>query len=166
MIVPTDAAMVAPRPRTPVGRLAATGKMRRSGGRSPWRGLWRDRSGASALEFAFIMPVLLLFVGGIIQFGAVFFVESNMANVARDAARRISTGQYDELQAETFARDRLAYWGATFNVDAQLLPDPVNPTETEITVEISVPLADAAIIDLLGLFNSGTLRARAVMHQE
>lgn len=112
------------------------------------------------------MPVLLLFVGGIIQFGAVFFLESNMVNVARDAARRVSTGQYDELQAETYASDKLSYWGATFNVDVQLLPDPINPTETEIVVEIDVPLADAAIVDLLGVFNSGTLRARAVMHQE
>ena len=128
--------------------------------------LWRDRRGATALEFAFIMPVMLLFVGGIIQFGAVFFLESNMVNVARDAARRVATGQYDELQAETYASDKLAYWGATFNVDVQLLPDPVNPTETEIVVEIDVPLAEAAIVDLLGVFNSGTLRARAVMHQE
>ena len=146
----------------PAARDAAVPAQRSAGSVS----LWRDRRGATALEFAFIMPVLLLFVGGIIQFGAVFFLESNMVNVARDAARRVSTGQYDEVQAETYASDKLAYWGATFNVDVQLLPDPVDPTETEIVVEIDVPLADAAIVDLLGVFNSGTLRARAVMHQE
>ena len=128
--------------------------------------LWRDRRGASALEFAFILPVLLLFIGGIIQFGAVFFLESNMANVARDTARRVSIGQYNEAQAEAFAHNELVNWNASFNVDVQLAPDPVNPSETEITVEITVPFAEAAIIDLLGLFDTGTLRARAVMHQE
>ena len=134
--------------------------------RGHWRRLLRSERGSSAVEFAFVIPVLIAILGGIIQFGAVFFLESNMVNVARDAARRVATGQYDELQAETYASDKLAYWGATFNVDVQLLPDPVNPTETEIVVEIDVPLAEAAIVDLLGVFNSGTLRARAVMHQE
>ncbi len=35
-----------------------------------WRALWRERDGAAAVEFAFILPILLLLFSGIVRCGA------------------------------------------------------------------------------------------------
>lgn len=119
----------------------------------------RDRSGASAIEMAFSLPILLMVLTGIIQFGAMFFLQNHMGDIARDTARRVSVGQISAGQATTYAEGELMNWNATFTVDVQELDD-------EVTVDISVPLAEASLVDILGLFKSGTLRARAEMPKE
>ena len=47
------------------------------------RTLWRDRDGAAPVEFAFIVPILLLLFSGIVQFGAIMCLENHMTNVPR-----------------------------------------------------------------------------------
>ncbi|MCG8354378.1 MAG: pilus assembly protein [Kiloniellales bacterium] len=133
--------------------------------RGRWRRLLRSERGSSAVEFAFVIPVLIAILGGIIQFGAIFFLQNNMASVARDAARRFAVGEMTEAEAETYAQNQLVNWGVTFSVDASP-PDPSDPTDTDVSVVITVPLADAAIVDLGGFFGTGNLAAQAVMRQE
>ena len=47
----------------------------------------RHEDGASAVEFALVMPVLVLIVCGIIGFGIVFAQQLSLGNAARQAAR-------------------------------------------------------------------------------
>ena len=47
----------------------------------------RREDGASAVEFALVMPVLVLIVCGIIGFGIVFAQQLSLGNAARQAAR-------------------------------------------------------------------------------
>ena len=47
----------------------------------------RHETGASAVEFALILPVLVLLMGAIIDFGFVFSQQITFNNAARDAAR-------------------------------------------------------------------------------
>ncbi len=51
--------------------------------------------GAAAVEFAIILPVLMLLVLGIIDWGYYFFIESVIANCAREAARAGAIAQTD-----------------------------------------------------------------------
>jgi Flp pilus assembly protein TadG len=47
----------------------------------------REERAASMVEFAIVVPLLLLLVFGIIDFGRVFFDLNNLTNVAREGAR-------------------------------------------------------------------------------
>ena len=49
----------------------------------------RDR-GAAAVEFALILPILLLLIGGIIDFGNLYYNQIIVSNAARDGARLVS----------------------------------------------------------------------------
>lgn len=55
----------------------------------------RDDTGASALEFALVVPVLLLIVMGIIEFGFMFQAQLALTHAAREGARQASVGRYD-----------------------------------------------------------------------
>lgn len=46
----------------------------------------RDR-GAAAVEFALVLPVLLLLVLGILEFGRAYHVQTTLSNAARDGVR-------------------------------------------------------------------------------
>jgi hypothetical protein len=109
---------------------------------------------------------LVIIFAGIVQFGAIFFIQNNMANVAREVSRSLSVGTIETAaEAETLANDRLVNWGITFAVNTAI-PDPDDPNDTDYTVVITAPLAEAAIFDILGVFQSGNLRAQASMREE
>ena len=128
-----------------------------------WR---RSESGATAVEFACGLPVLLRILSGIIQFGAIFFLQNNMANTAREAARALAVGSIEtKTETSQLVEQKLVNWGVTFSVDTTL-PNPADPADTDFTVVITAPLAEAAIFDYLGVFEGGTLRAAASMREE
>ena len=47
----------------------------------------KDQTGASAVEFAIILPLLVVFVFGIIEFGLIFYNKAMLTNASREAAR-------------------------------------------------------------------------------
>lgn len=100
----------------------------------------------------------VMLITGMVSFGSIFFIQGNMADAARDTARRMALGQITPDQADAIIQDRLVNWGMTYTVTA-------TNDGTDATVLISVPTADAAIIDYLGMFN-GNLRASVTMPVE
>ena len=128
------------------------------------RALGRDERGAAAVEFAFIMPILLLIFSGILQFGSVMFLENHMTNVAREASRRVAVGELTEATAATMVQGSLINWGVAYQVSVATA-DAGGGNE-DITVGISLPLADAALMDVLGLFETGSLSTSVTMRME
>ncbi|MGC3995229.1 MAG: TadE/TadG family type IV pilus assembly protein [Propionicimonas sp.] len=53
----------------------------------------KSQRGAAALEFAIILPVLMLLVFGMVDFAMTFNAQSTVANAARDGARAASLGK-------------------------------------------------------------------------
>ena len=128
--------------------------------------LWRNERGVVAVEFAFVIPILVMMFAGIVQFGAIFFLQGNMGNAAREVARTLAVGGINsQTEAETLANSKLINWGVTFDVTTTL-PDPNDPNDTDFTVTITAPLSEAAIVDFLGIFKNGTLSASASMREE
>src|SRR5436190_7967537 len=58
----------------------------------------RPRRGQTLVEFALTLPLLLLLMFGIIEFGRIFQAWVTLQNAARTAARYASTGQFFEDQ--------------------------------------------------------------------
>jgi Flp pilus assembly protein TadG len=59
----------------------------------PARGIrHRNARGAAAVEFALLLPILLLLVFGTIQYGMYFWAMQGGSDVARSAARRAAVG--------------------------------------------------------------------------
>ena len=147
----------------PALKAALFGPMRAT--RGIVRSCWRNERGVAAIEFALAIPIVLLVLSGIIQFGFVLFLQSHVADVARDTARRAAVGELAQAEAEQFAQDRLLNWGVTYSV-AVTLPVPNDPNDTDVDVQISLPMSQVAMIDLLGLFQSGTLTATVTARAE
>jgi Flp pilus assembly protein TadG len=78
--------------------LNAIAKLRRAARRM--RG--RARSGSAAIEFAFVAPVLFLFLAGTIETGVIYFAGTTLQNATDDAARMVRTGQAVGMTAAQF----------------------------------------------------------------
>ena len=130
-----------------------------------WRREWRKRanSGSAAVEFAIVLPIFLMILFGIIQFGAVLFLHTNMVSAAREAARRMAVAEMTKPQAEVYAQTYLADWSLIFTVVAT--EPPVGVPNGDVSVQITVPAADAALLNF-PIAWPGTLTALVTMRRE
>lgn len=138
----------------------AAGSHRESG-----RGACRPAGslGAALVEFAIILPVMLIILLGIIDLGRVFYTYEALANAAREGARRCALySPCDDAWARTQVEDeldgRVAVTGATVTYPLGMRSGghPVQVTVTSSFVLVT-PLMDNLITGPL------TLQAAAEM---
>ena len=135
-----------------------------SSGLPAWRSaaktFTRSKDGSVSIEMGFATIVFTSLLAGMISFGSLFFVQGSMADSARDTVRRLATGELTPVQAQIYAQGNLIDWGAgvTYTVTA-------TNDGTDASVNISVPMVDAALIDFLGIL-SGNLTASVTMPVE
>jgi Flp pilus assembly protein TadG len=118
----------------------------------------RDEHGTSAVEFAFLVPMLLLLVLGIAEFGHAFQVQGTLSAAAREGARVMAL-QNDPAAARRAVRDAAPTLDPAV-ADAQIAVTPVacpltgtTTTNVRVTVDYAMPfLTDffGADIDLTG----------------
>jgi Flp pilus assembly protein TadG len=132
-----------------IGRLA---------GRSFARAFGKGEDGSVSVEMGFATILFTTLLTGVISVGSLFFVQGSMADAARDAVRRVATGEMTTTQAEAHAQNALIDWGMTYTVTA-------TDDGVDATVNITVPMADAALVDFLGFF-SGELASTVTMPVE
>ena len=59
--------------------------------------IWRTHArGQSILEFALVLPILMVLLGGAIQFGVIFAAKNSLAQIARDTARWAATQTFTQ----------------------------------------------------------------------
>lgn len=121
--------------------------------------VWRiaaDRSGAAVIESAFVLPVLLIMMTGIVDMGYMFAVRNNMASVSQDAARLVAVGNMTATEAKSYSKTKLMASGMPYTVNAAI-------SGQNVIVDISVPNKDVVLVDFLGLFQTGNLKAQSSM---
>jgi len=84
------------------------------------------RRGQTLVEFALTLPILLILLFGVIEFGRIFQAWVTLQNAARAAVRLATTGNYDEeryqLDLKVYDATNVAYLG---DIDS-IVPCPVN----------------------------------------
>ncbi|TQJ51679.1 TadE family protein [Phycicoccus sp. SLBN-51] len=78
----------------------------------------RDR-GAAAVEMAIVLPMLLLVIGGLVDFGRAFYLQAVITNASREGARMIAMG-YSPGAAN--ARATTAFGGSLGSLSPTLSP--------------------------------------------
>ncbi|MCU1530492.1 MAG: TadE family protein [Arthrobacter sp.] len=118
----------------------------------------RNETGAAAVEFALIVPLLLLLLLGIVEFGRVFNAQMQVTAAAREAVRVMAIQKQADLSITT------AIVGAP-GLNPALTADQVSvasgscTTSTDATVTVTYSLKLVA-----GLFGQSIpLTGRAVM---
>jgi Flp pilus assembly protein TadG len=124
-------------------------------------GRLREQRGASAVEFALIVPLLVLLVLGIVEFGHAFQVQGTLSAAAREGVRVMAL-QNDPVAARTAVRDASASLSpAVTNAQVVITPAtcPAGGGSTNVKVTISYRMPY-----LTGFFGSGlTLNGTGVM---
>jgi Flp pilus assembly protein TadG len=135
------------------GRRAEPRLTRRPSGVPALTRLGRAEEGATAVEFAFVAPILLALVIGAVEIANIILVQFNITSVARDAVRRLAVEALSEAEAEAFIAERLRSFTAatpSVEVDERQLGDD----EVEVHVSIAVSVADAMVVSR-GLLSGG-----------
>ncbi len=110
----------------------------------------RSDDGASAVEFALIVPVLLIIVFGIIAFGLVLFSQISATHAAREAVRQISVNNPDvdscgELTEYITAKSGFAPSSVVATSDGDGSPGD------QISLTVEVPTSEGAVGALAGV---------------
>lgn len=118
----------------------------------------KSERGQTIVEFAFVAPMLIVLVLGVVQFGVVFNHYLTITDAARVSARDAASGRFSNI---TVAAVQQSGRDAASDLDqAQLQVTAVNPTwnvpQSDVTVTVTYPYS----IDLLGwVVASGNLKS-------
>ncbi|MFQ5784211.1 MAG: TadE/TadG family type IV pilus assembly protein [Alphaproteobacteria bacterium] len=127
----------------------------------------QDDSGTVLVEFAILVPVLMLVLAGIIQFGGMMYSRQMMLYAAREAARTYAVGQNNPQQTHDLALALIDAPGTyTASVSGPLGGFGGGGVTPDVTVTIDVPMAEASIINVLGDIVSGDLQVQVTMFME
>ncbi|HJV46796.1 MAG TPA: TadE/TadG family type IV pilus assembly protein [Bacillota bacterium] len=99
----------------------------------------RSEKGQSLVEMALILPILLLLLTGMLDFGTLIHVELVMDHAGREAARAASVGKND-LDIKQLTMNQAAGLDIT-QLTVMIDPDPTSRQQgTYATVTLSYPI--------------------------
>jgi Flp pilus assembly protein TadG len=103
----------------------------------------REQRGASAVEFAMIVPLLIVLVLGIAEFGRAFQVQGTLSAAAREGVRAMAL-RNDPADARDVVRNAASSLDPAIT-DAQITIDPpscptLNSGSTSVRLTISYPM--------------------------
>ncbi len=106
----------------------------------------RRRTGVAAVEFALVVPVFLLLVFGIIEFGRAIMVQQILVNASREGARAAAVDGATQSNVEKVVKDYLKGCSVKSGADDVVVsPDPSKArSREEITVSIAVKFSDVS----------------------
>lgn len=140
--------------------------------RAPWRRALAHRlgseRGAAAVEFALVVPVLLLLLVGIVEFGRLYNTQIELSGAAREGARVMAIGNNPVAARAAVRQGAPSLNPALTDAQIAVVTNGTNPASClaaagsanlAVTVTATYPLTF-----LTGMFgNTVTITGRAVM---
>ena len=128
----------------------------------------QSESGASAVEFALLLPVLMMILFGIIEFGLALYRQAILTNASREGARlgivqsipAITTGQIDAVIDTYLTSAGIPPGNVTRNIVAG------GGTGTPVTVTLTLPYTYSVLPALTSIAPTINLTAQTVMRHE
>ena len=131
---------------------------------------WKGQRGAAAVEFAIILPILILLIFGAIEFGLLLYNQQVITNASREGARygivaqspRVPIDQIEVL-VMNYCSGKLVTFGSS-GVPQVTASRTGDTFQSDLTVDVAYTYS-FLVLDNLG-FGPRTLGARTVMKLE
>jgi len=117
---------------------------------------WKSEKGQSMVEFALVLPILILLVCGILDFGWIFANQLAAENASREAARQCAVDSTADAQA--------IVTDIAPTLDGAVATVSVSGSELKVTVTCSVPVLTGIGSTFLG--STYTVTAETTMRKE
>ena len=120
--------------------------------------LGRRQEGSAAVEFALVLPVLLMMLGGIIDMGNLYYIKSTASEAAEMGARLAAVKQFD-LVVPTIQ--------GTYDDQYQVSITPASfSAKGTVTVQVTVPVT--FFFPMISVFfpSNPTVTGKCVMYME
>lgn len=110
----------------------------------------KDEKGASSVEFAIILPVLILILFGILEFGFVYRDYLAITHAAREGARLAAVGNYSETEIRQRSYPVSPTYVSLAYLTTDGLPRHGYPVEVEVAYDrpLNIPLFTKTTIRL------------------
>jgi Flp pilus assembly protein TadG len=129
----------------------------------------KSEKGQHLVEFALILPLLLLMLLGIIEFGGAVFSYNTIANAAREVAR-YGVIHPNQSEINTYINDNLGRWTQGIHEDEMNVISTVRQTNILGTVNVTVTyqykLISGPLIQAIGGEPILELRTTSTMNTE
>lgn len=128
-----------------------------------------NERGASAVEFALLLPLLMMILFGIIEFGLAFYQQAILTNASREGARLGIVQSVPAITTEQINERIDTYLSNAGITPSKVTPRIITPgvvTGDNVTVNLTLPYDYVVLSGLVGLGPSINLKAVTVMRHE
>jgi Flp pilus assembly protein TadG len=130
------------------------------------RALRKGRRGAAAVEFAVVLPIFIILVFGMIEYGRMVMVQQVITNASREGARRAvldgATTSAVQSSVTTYLTNAQISGGS-----ATVSPDPSTANSGDpITVTVNIPFSSVSWLPSPMYLGGKTLSASTTMRRE
>lgn len=133
----------------------------------------KNQSGASVVEFALVLPILVLLIFGIVEFSLLLYDKAMLTNASREGARagivqapsRLTDGEITAI-VKNYCENYLITFGADKNVTTSILRAGLNFGD-DLTVNVTYNYGFLVLPNFItSLVNPINLSATTVMRME
>lgn len=132
-----------------------------------FRKVIKSEKGQAMVELALIVPILLLLIFGVVEYGRIFGAYLAVTNGSREGARTATVGATDSAISEAVKARTEAMKLDSTKLTVAITPDSTNRTRgSSVTVEVTypVPMYDPFFTTIVG--SSYTVKGKTIMRLE
>lgn len=135
---------------------------------------WTSQKGASAVEFALVLPILTLLTFGIIEFSVYLYNQQVITNASREAARagivsqspRVTVADISNV-ATNYTQNHLITFGTQNTPTVSVTGYDSNALfGTDLTIQVNYNYSFLVIPNFIAIGTLGNMQATTVMRYE